>query len=57
MESDDDPTRLHVFPLAVAPQSESSVRFVITLLDTQSCRQLTIATIQILYHTRPNIAL
>jgi hypothetical protein len=29
--SDDDPTRLHAFPLVLALQSESSVRFVITL--------------------------
>jgi hypothetical protein len=93
--SDDDPSRLHVFPLVVDPQSASSVRFVITLLGTQSgsseavsrlvlhelghvlgigqhspdagdlmaagvptrdsLSSADIATIQILYHTRPDI--
>jgi hypothetical protein len=94
---DDDPSRLHVFPLVVDPQSASSVRFVITLLspspqsgDSQAVALLVlhelghilgigqhspdagdlmatgeptrstlsaadIATIQILYHTRPHI--
>lgn len=91
--SDDDPTRLHVFPIAAAG-SPGSVRFVITVLGAQSGNQIVarlvlhelghvlgigqhspdspdlmsaglpsrddlsvadIATVQILYHTRPHI--
>lgn len=93
--SDDDPSRLHVFPIAADAGLSSSVRFVITVLGTQSGNPdavallvlhelghalgigrhspdssdlmaagvptrstlsvADIATVQILYHTRPHI--
>lgn len=34
--SEDDPSRLHVFPIAADAESPGSVRFVITVLGTQS---------------------